>query len=77
MKSCLTRAFAIVSLVAVSATAPLAGQQAAPATAPAQAARPSANQVTRNPSGSHGHLPAPGAQGDRGHAERQLGQRQI
>ena len=40
MKSCLTRAFAIVSLVAVSATAPLAGQQAAPATAPAQAARP-------------------------------------
>ena len=40
MKSCLTRAFAIVSLVAVSATAPLAGQQPAPATAPAQAARP-------------------------------------
>ena len=43
MKSCLARVFATASVVAVmaaAATAPLAGQQAPPAGAPAQAARP-------------------------------------
>src|SRR4029450_11419345 len=40
MKNCRARLFAAVSVAAVVAAAPLAGQQAPPAGAPAQAARP-------------------------------------
>ena len=40
MKICIARVFTTVSVVAVIAAAPLAGQQAPPAAAPTQAARP-------------------------------------
>ena len=76
MKSCLTDVFTAVSVVAVIATAAgtarLAGQQAPPAAPPAQAAPIKSPEIHPDRTVT---FRLAGAQGDRGHAERQLGQR--
>ena len=67
---------AAAALIVATAVIPLAARQApAPGAAP-QGGRPAgAVEVTRNPPGSLGDVPAVRAEGHRGHAQRQLGQR--